>query len=69
MIKPLRTKVVVKPIVRTLSEVLKAHFKTILVISHINLIKEAADTIIEVTSDGQNSKIEMFSKDDAKSNN
>jgi len=48
---------------------LKAHFKTILVISHINLIKEAADTIIEVTSDGQNSKIEMFSKDDAKSNN
>jgi DNA repair exonuclease SbcCD ATPase subunit/DNA repair exonuclease SbcCD nuclease subunit len=37
---------------------LKQHFKTILVISHMQRVKEASDSIIEVVSTGMDSRIE-----------
>lgn len=37
---------------------LKGYFKTVLVISHMQRVKEAADTIIEVVSAGQDSRVE-----------
>lgn len=41
-----------------LLQTLKGYFKSILVISHMQRVKEAADTIIEVVSTGQDSRIE-----------
>ncbi|MFA6049725.1 MAG: metallophosphoesterase [Candidatus Paceibacterota bacterium] len=41
-----------------LLSVLKSYFKTILVITHVNPIKEVADRIIEVRNDGIESKVE-----------
>jgi len=38
--------------------VLKSYFKTVLVITHVNPIKEIADRIIEVKTDGIESKVE-----------
>lgn len=37
---------------------LKGYFKTVMVISHMQRVKEAADTIIEVVSTGQDSRVE-----------
>jgi len=41
-----------------LLQTLKSYFKSILVISHMQRVKEAADTIIEVVSTGADSRIE-----------
>ena len=41
-----------------LLQTLKGYFKTVMVISHMQRVKEAADTIIEVVSTGQDSRIE-----------
>ena len=41
-----------------LLQVLKGYFKTVLVISHMQRVKEAADTIIEVSTNGADSRIE-----------
>jgi DNA repair exonuclease SbcCD ATPase subunit len=41
-----------------LLQTLKGYFKTVLVISHMQRVKEAADSIIEVVSTGQDSRIE-----------
>lgn len=42
-----------------LLQTLKGYFKSVLVISHMQRVKEAADTIIEVVSAGSDSKIEV----------
>jgi len=42
-----------------LLSVLKSYFKTILVITHINQIKEVADRLIEIQNDGLESKVEV----------
>ena len=41
-----------------LLQTLKGYFKTVLVISHMQRVKEAADSIIEVVSTGQDSRVE-----------
>jgi DNA repair exonuclease SbcCD ATPase subunit len=41
-----------------LLQTLKGYFKTVMVISHMQRVKEAADTIIEVVSTGQDSRVE-----------
>jgi DNA repair exonuclease SbcCD ATPase subunit len=41
-----------------LLQTLKGYFKTVLVISHMQRIKEAADALVEVVSTGQDSRIE-----------
>jgi DNA repair exonuclease SbcCD ATPase subunit/DNA repair exonuclease SbcCD nuclease subunit len=41
-----------------LLQILKGYFKTVLVISHMQRVKESADTIIEVFSNGEDSRIE-----------
>jgi DNA repair exonuclease SbcCD ATPase subunit len=41
-----------------LLQTLKSGFKTIMVISHMQRVKEAADSIIEVVSTGQDSRVE-----------
>jgi DNA repair exonuclease SbcCD ATPase subunit len=39
-------------------QVLKSYFKTILIISHLQQIKETAESIIEVANDGTYSKVQ-----------
>lgn len=41
-----------------LLQVLKGYFKTVLVISHMQRVKEASDTLIEVVSNGLDSRVE-----------
>ena len=41
-----------------LLQTLKSYFKTIMIISHMQRVKEAADSIIEVVSVGEDSKVE-----------
>jgi exonuclease SbcC len=43
----------------SLLEMLKNHFKTVMIISHMQRVKETADSIIEVVANGKDSMVVM----------